>query len=317
VRRASAGPGAESPTGTIAKRILRGVTIRKANRFRAFRFPSTGLTLISIIFRTFKPMRSPRELIKDLTRQIGVASHRPTEPFRDLVRRLRPVPCGHELVRIGGAHDGGYLLPDDLAGIEACFSPGTGRVADFERDLLARGIPSHMADATVEKPPFTAPGVTFESLLLGSRDVGERVTLGRWMRRHRPEPRGDLLLQMDIEGGEYDVLPNADPADLARFRIVVVEFHRLEWLADPFHFRVISQSFEKLLDQFAVVHLHPNNTRPFARCGDIQLPRAMEFTFLRRDRIRPGGPPVRIPHPLDADCSTRHPTAGAPAGWVG
>ena len=29
-----------------------------------------------------------------------------------------------ELVRLGGNNDGGYLLPNDLEGITACFSPG-------------------------------------------------------------------------------------------------------------------------------------------------------------------------------------------------
>jgi len=41
----------------------------------------------------------------------------------DFLRRVRPVTTDHELVRIGEARDGGYLLPDDLEGISYCFSP--------------------------------------------------------------------------------------------------------------------------------------------------------------------------------------------------
>ena len=37
---------------------------------------------------------------------------------------LTPHHCGIDLVRIGPDEDGGYLLPDDLNGIEALFSPG-------------------------------------------------------------------------------------------------------------------------------------------------------------------------------------------------
>jgi hypothetical protein len=43
-----------------------------------------------------------------------------------LLERLYPVEGGHPLIRVGPDGDGGYLLPDDLSGIVACFSPGVG-----------------------------------------------------------------------------------------------------------------------------------------------------------------------------------------------
>ncbi len=41
----------------------------------------------------------------------------------ELIRKLAPQDSGPELIRIGGPGDGGYLIPDDLDGIEYCFSP--------------------------------------------------------------------------------------------------------------------------------------------------------------------------------------------------
>lgn len=41
------------------------------------------------------------------------------------ISKVRPVDCGIELIRIGGEADGGYLIPNDLEGIEYCFSPGS------------------------------------------------------------------------------------------------------------------------------------------------------------------------------------------------
>jgi hypothetical protein len=225
------------------------------------------------------------------------------------------VRCGHPLVRIGPKADGGYLVPDDLDGIEACFSPGVGRTFAFESDLLARGIPSHLADASVPKPPGLPAGLTFDPLFLSCRSGEQLVTLREWMSQHRPDSRGDFLLQMDIEGGEYTVLPSLDRETLARFRIVIVEFHRLPLLADPFLFRILSPAFEVLLEQFVPVHLHPNNVRPSRRVGDLEIPWTMEFTFLRRDRVRAGGPPPVFPHPLDADCVPGRPTVTLPPAW--
>ncbi len=40
---------------------------------------------------------------------------------------------------MGGENDGGYLVPDDLEGIEYCFSPGVSNIATFELDCLNRG----------------------------------------------------------------------------------------------------------------------------------------------------------------------------------
>ena len=60
--------------------------------------------------------------------------------MRRVVDLLRPVDAGHRLVRIGAEGDGGYLLPDDLDRISACFSPGVDRTATFENALALRGI---------------------------------------------------------------------------------------------------------------------------------------------------------------------------------
>ena len=52
--------------------------------------------------------------------------------LKELIKALRPVKTKFDLIRIGGANDGGYLIPDDLEGIAACFSPGVADTASFE-----------------------------------------------------------------------------------------------------------------------------------------------------------------------------------------
>jgi hypothetical protein len=48
---------------------------------------------------------------------------------------MRPVSTKYDLIRLGSPHDGGYLVPDCLVGIQACFSLGVSKVANFELDL--------------------------------------------------------------------------------------------------------------------------------------------------------------------------------------
>jgi hypothetical protein len=74
--------------------------------------------------------------------------------LQTLATKLWPVRTCLELIRIGAAYDGGYLVPDDLKNISACFSPGVAGYATFEEALLADfGIESHLADYSVDGPP--------------------------------------------------------------------------------------------------------------------------------------------------------------------
>jgi hypothetical protein len=213
--------------------------------------------------------------------------------------RVAPMKTEHPLVRVGNAHDGGYLLPDDLTGIRTCFSPGVSTVADFELDLTRRGIRCQLADYSVDAAPVASPLIHFEKRFLGTVDDAQYMRLSSWVERHADPGDGDLLLQMDIEGAEYDVLIETPAELLGRFRTIVVEFHGLESLFTPMGFRLVNAVFTKLLRQFTPVHAHPNNHFPCQRFDRFQVPPLMEFTFHRSDRIARAAPAREFPHPLD------------------
>ena len=232
-----------------------------------------------------------------------------------LARRCAPVASDVPLIRLGGEEDGGYLVPDDLDGVVRCFSPGVNDQVSFELDLAERGIPSSLADFSIDGPPVAHPAFDFEALYVGAVDGDATTSLASWVARLAPdEGAGDLMLQMDIEGAEYPALLAAPPELLARFRVLVVEFHHLNKLFDPLAFLLLSSCFEKLLARFDVVHLHPNNALPVYRVGDLVVPQAMEFTWLRRERHGAGAAPS-FPHPLDRPCDPGRPELALPACW--
>ncbi len=222
-----------------------------------------------------------------------------------LLKKLRPLDCGIELVRVGGNCDGGYLIPDDLTDIEYCFSPGVSSVANFEDQLADRHIRSFLADYSVDAPPKMRPEFVFDKKFLGASDRGSFFTLRTWKEKHLGDYAGDLLLQMDIEGAEYEVILNAPDSLLKQFRIMVIEFHWLDRLFDWFAFRLYASCFEKLLNSFCVVHAHPNNSFDVVRSGGIEIPPVIEFTFLNRDRMKTEVPRSDFPHRLDVDSTTR------------
>ncbi|WP_271078674.1 FkbM family methyltransferase [Aurantiacibacter sp. MUD61] len=253
-------------------------------------------------------------LFANLGISIGMPSDQ--EALRALINRLRPVGSGHDLIRMGADGDGGYLVPDDLEGITACFSPGVDDRATFEADCAERGIISHLADASVEAMPADLPGGTFLRKYLGVVESDTLTTLERWVDGHAPGD-DDLILQMDIEGAEVPVLLNAPDEVLRRFRIIVLEAHHLDRLLDREGFTVLSAMFARLLEHFALVHAHPNNYGGVVKRGNITVPRVIEFTLLRRDRLRDGEPAGPFPHPLDKPNDPNRADLPLPELWRG
>jgi len=220
----------------------------------------------------------------------------------ELIGKIRPQNCGRELIRLGTkTGDGGYLIPNDLEGIEYCFSPGVSTVSDFEDDLADRNISSFLADYSVDRPEKSRPEFTFDKKFLGASDRDNFFTLSTWKNKYLEGYTGDLIMQMDIEGSEYEVILNMPDDLLGQFRMLVIEFHALDRLFDPFAFSLISSCFEKLQKSFHVVHIHPNNCCAAVRIGNVEIPPLMEFTFLNRKRVSKTEPALAFPHSLDVD----------------
>ncbi|MEY4173592.1 MAG: hypothetical protein RI900_757 [Actinomycetota bacterium] len=240
-------------------------------------------------------------------RPIGlIPAHRTRrETVQAFLDGLHPVDSGHPLIRLGPARDGGYLVPDDLRGITACLSAGVGRDSGFELDCANRGMDVFLTDASVAGPACEHERFRFQPMHLGPRDTATTTTLDRWAHESAGHHHDDLLLKIDIEGAEFDVLPGASDATMARARIVVIEFHELQRLFVGAAFPMLRAAFDRLTTTHACVHIHPNNCCDEVTDGYFMLPRNAEFTFLRRDRLQRSTPLRVFTHPLDADCTSR------------
>jgi hypothetical protein len=232
-----------------------------------------------------------------------------------LIEKLHPINCGIDLVRFGPKGDGGYLIPDDLEGIDYLFSPGVKDIAEFESQLADRGIKSFLADYSIDRPPIDRPEFVFEKQFLGASDRDPFFTMASWKQKYLDGYSGDLLLQMDIEGYEYEVILNTPESLIDQFRIMVIEFHELDRLFDVFTFKLLSTCFEKLLKTHYVVHIHPNNYAEVVKRDGIEIPRVMEFTFLNRKHGWNLAPQRSFPHRLDADCTAGKATVVLPSCW--
>ena len=251
-----------------------------------------------------------------LKRGIKLSDTTSSSELADFFEMVSPYRTNHELIRIGAKEDGGYLVPNDLDGIGALFSPGIEQTASFELILAERGIKCFMADYSIPSVPFAHPNFIFEKKFIGTEDNDVFMKMSTWVSKY-DNSDNDLMLQMDIESSEYEVLLEADDELLRRFRIMVIEFHDLDELFNKFGFKFINLVFKKILKQFEVVHIHPNNSnKPFSYLN-YQGFHAMEFTFLRKDRIEKKFPEHNFPHSLDTACVANKIDYPLPVCWIG
>ncbi len=236
------------------------------------------------------------------------------ENIRLLIKKLHPVSTDKELIRLGPEGDGGYLVPNDLDGISACFSPGVSFVSSFEKDCANLGMSVYLADKSVDKPAEDHPLFHFTKKFVGVTSNDDFMTMDNWVQDSSLYGGSELLLQIDIEGYEYEVFLSMSDILMNQFRVIVAEFHSLDQLWSRPFFKIASRAFDKILQTHACVHIHPNNCCGSLRKGGVEIPSVMEFTFLRRDRIGNASYQKIFPHPLDRD-NTENPTLVLPRCW--
>ena len=245
----------------------------------------------------------------------------PEKELKDFIKSLSPKAVGHDLIRIGHTADGGYLVPDDLEGIKACFSIGYGGVSVFEEMLgIDYEIKAFIADRVgniMERPldrfikwlrrlirrrskifRFDLE-LDFENKFVGKENNLTTIRLEDWIQKKCSlDSTGDLILQMDIEGAELDILIDTPSDVLRKFRIMIIEFHSMA-IFDLSIFLRFKRVFDKILEDFCVVHIHPNSSTWKFFYRGIEIPATMEFTFIRKDRVLPDNRELVFPHKLD------------------
>ena len=267
-------------------------------------FSALGISENSILL---KPYRFLASVIRDSripeksADMLGLFASQmvPESELKSYWNLLQPHWNGYELIRVGDKSDGGYLLPNDLEEIKYCFSPGAGAIWTFEESLGSNyGIESLVCDGTIKVFPSFNSLKSFIPKNVGLTESENVMSFESWVGEVGTHS-GDLLLQMDIEGGEYPILSSIDSEFLKRFRIIALELHDLHLLALPSSFSYqYTQLMTKLLKNFDVVHLHPNNCGGSYVAHGTLFPKVVEITLHRKDRSRDLSR-VEIPHFLD------------------
>lgn len=164
--------------------------------------------------------------------------------------------------RIGGPHDGGYVIAEGIGGYDMFISAGVGWSDQFALDFTQRyGMKGYAFDGTIDVYPHDSSAMTF----VRKNVEPECNDFNQLFETHR-----DIFLKMDIEGAEYAWLEHTP--HIGNIKQMVVEFHDIWKHVDI---------FDKIFKTHRLVHAHPNN---YGGSEDTK-PKVIEMTFVRKEYI--------------------------------
>jgi hypothetical protein len=217
-----------------------------------------------------------------------------------IIKMIRPKKSTFRKVRIGSLSDGGYVLPDDLDGIDSLLSLGVGDEVSFDLHFLKKGIPVYQYDPTIDSSPSdNADSFIFHKIAWASHDsIGGR-SLSSMVQQHEIFNSDRGILKFDTEGAEWECIPTTSEHTLKHFRIIVCELHGLNSLGNGELRRKIRETLGLLTRNHTVMHLHANNCCGITLVEGVPVPAVVELTLLRNDRSEFTTCNEAIPGPLD------------------
>lgn len=184
--------------------------------------------------------------------------------------------------------DGGYVTPTvNIDKSVALVTYGVDRDIRYELDYnIKYNKPAYLFDHTVEHPREPAPGLLFTKEGLGR----DKPDCSEFLQHYnRLGLKGDVLLKIDIEGGEYDYFIETDLPGISLVTTgLLLEVHWLDIESNQKKFITI---MEKLKEFFVLTHVHGNNwggTFNYVKkisetkFTDIVVPKVLELTFTNK-----------------------------------
>lgn len=237
-----------------------------------------------------------------------------TQNIDAFIKSIRPSYSPSRLVRVGG-NDGGYLVPEDIANYGMVISPGVGHSTDFDAFFYERNKKVVMIDPGDYS--FDNKSIVFyRAWLKGYESKSQHyMSFEQIIRLENPELQKSVL-QIDIEGGEYEVFSSISENTMKSFGVIAAEFHHLSLLTTVGGYELIAPVFNKILETHFVAHLHVNNSGRIHKYKNVEIPETLEITFLNRDTYQPDATAIfSSPHPLDKPCINFLPEKHVPKCW--
>jgi Methyltransferase FkbM domain len=177
-----------------------------------------------------------------------------------------------------------------ISGIPFCLCKVFGYALLFNRDKLAKY--ANRLRAYLEYFSFfREPHKHLRKRVSAASNSATDITLNAILNTSALNGGHDVFLKMDIEGSEYEIVPDIIK-NHPRIRCLVVEFHRLHKRTEEFN-----QAVRALARHFSIVHIHGNNIGPYDQT--IDFPITVEITWINKDILTEELGPSTVCYPRE------------------
>jgi len=177
-----------------------------------------------------------------------------------------------------------------ISGIPFCLCKILGYALLFNRAKLRR-YTNRLHDYLEYFSFFRAPHTHLRKRVSSTSSVAIDITLDALLNVSAPGGKHDVFLKMDIEGSEYEIVPDIIK-NHSRIRCLVAEFHRLHKRTEEFN-----QAMRVLAQHFSIVHIHGNNIGPYDET--IDFPITVEITWVNKDILEDTLVPSTMNYPRE------------------
>jgi hypothetical protein len=213
-------------------------------------------------------------------------------------------------VRIGSDKDGGYvLLNNGLDSIDVVYSYGVGGNSDFEAMFCEKyNTIARLYDHTVDSAALQKMFLYFKKEGVGPSKTEDRNTIENHLNENVDSDK-NLLLKMDIDGGEWDTLLHTPDSVLDLFSQIVIEVHGIgtDFSESLNGGEVYSATVDKKIKVlkkmnklFYLYHAHANNYSRVFYNKWYKIPDTLELTYINKKIIK-SVEPSKVIFPTEFD----------------
>lgn len=202
--------------------------------------------------------------------------------YRHLLKMLWPRDAATlTKIRVGGSGDGGYVqLHGNAPNSNVALSFGVCYHSPWDYEMAQKGYKVLQFDGSIQKAPEDHPNLVFcPKYVVGRRMHAENEITVQEILDTLPG-QNDIILQMDVEGSEWEIFESLTAEEMNRFSQIIVEFHKLTVAKDMPRFQAV---FDKICSTHVPVHFHYNNDGPIFGFNDFLVSSLWEVSFARKD----------------------------------
>ena len=196
---------------------------------------------------------------------------------------------GKRKVRLGSEFDGGYITIEPETRQEKdgiAYSFGISTYDPWSLEMVERGYNVFQYDGTIENGPYNHPMIHFfKYMITGSSRLKKNEKNIRQILKDNNHYDKNIMVNIDIEGGEWDLFESITNEEIMHFEQIIVEFHGFLPSDDKITKKM--EILKKINETHQCIHIHANNgacpNLATILLGFRQFPFLIEATYLRKD----------------------------------